>query len=494
MKLRTLFSKKQAKKPPPTPDEIRELLNSEEDEEAERLGLLLASQNRPEEYLEEASGVAHRAITPIMRQSWMNYVATLPTESIVHLLNSENRSVRARTLMAITAHQIPVGIPPISRALHDDDRWVRLMACAAAYQLGMGKLAEVTWRTLPLSSFNDRGLLQFIEPLSKPHASFLKQLAHFTSPRVREAAIVKMGEHLSDFSDPDLLETGLSSITHDNPDIRAAGVWLLKAAAPDNAADYIAALLSDLSEKVRQNAAKALNQFQPSAAEPYLHSERFEVVEAAILAYPTGGERLLRREIHTAAHLEQVHPTITLNAIERVKRIASLLGKEIKPPKPHKPFDLADPWVLRYKEGEMNRLLFLKQIPYFEGLLLEELLIIDEKLVEEEYLQGEVIFEEGAPGDRFYIVYEGKVDLTAHGQPIASVEPGGHFAEMALFEDAPRSATATAASDTTLLALEKQAFNSLVIQRPQILLQICRELSHRIRDLNRQNADLGGAK
>ena len=136
----------------------------------------------------------------------------------------------------------------------------------------------------------------------------------------------------------------------------------------------------------------------------------------------------------------------------------------------------------------MNRLLFLKNIPYFEGLLLEELLRIDEQMTQEEFLEGETIFEQGDPGDRFYIVYEGKVALSSAGELLTELGPGDHFAEMALFEDQPRSASATAASKCLLLSLDKIAFNSLVLQRPTILLQICRELSRRLRQMDEKLA------
>ncbi|MGE3954049.1 MAG: cyclic nucleotide-binding domain-containing protein [Parachlamydiales bacterium] len=136
----------------------------------------------------------------------------------------------------------------------------------------------------------------------------------------------------------------------------------------------------------------------------------------------------------------------------------------------------------------MNRLLFLKKTPYFEGLLLEELALLDQRLTQEEFLKGETIFAEGSEGDRFYLVYEGRVALTHGMRPLTELREGEGFGEMALFEEESRSATATAATDTLLLSLDRAHFHELMLQRPTILLQICRQLSHRLREMDKRFA------
>ena len=61
---------------------------------------------------------------------------------------------------------------------------------------------------------------------------------------------------------------------------------------------------------------------------------------------------------------------------------------------------------------------------------------------------------------------------------------GDYFGEMALFEDAVRSATIRTAEEARFLILHKQEFTEIVREYPQIALHICKALSARIRDLH----------
>jgi MFS family permease len=75
---------------------------------------------------------------------------------------------------------------------------------------------------------------------------------------------------------------------------------------------------------------------------------------------------------------------------------------------------------------------------------------------------GETVFREGDVGDRFYVVADGLVRLTRDGAEIATAEAGDFFGEVALLHDVPRTATAIAAEDTSLVALERDAFLAAV--------------------------------
>jgi CRP-like cAMP-binding protein len=101
---------------------------------------------------------------------------------------------------------------------------------------------------------------------------------------------------------------------------------------------------------------------------------------------------------------------------------------------------------------------------------------------------GKMIFDEGEPGDSFYIVYSGSVEILKTGpegiaERLAVKREGEGFGEMALLNDAPRSAGARAAEDTELIVLPQEAFLALVGHEP-LALRLLQSFSKALRALN----------
>ena len=71
---------------------------------------------------------------------------------------------------------------------------------------------------------------------------------------------------------------------------------------------------------------------------------------------------------------------------------------------------------------------------------------------------GELLFEEGVEGDRYYVVVTGEVDLTSGRESIGVRGPGEGFGELALLHPVGRTATATARSDAELLSIDRATF------------------------------------
>ena len=80
---------------------------------------------------------------------------------------------------------------------------------------------------------------------------------------------------------------------------------------------------------------------------------------------------------------------------------------------------------------------------------------------------GSVILREGDPGDRFYIVVAGTVDVVQGGVPLTELREGGYFGEIALIRDVARTATVTARTDVVLYALDRDDFLAAVTGHPQ---------------------------
>jgi CRP-like cAMP-binding protein len=97
------------------------------------------------------------------------------------------------------------------------------------------------------------------------------------------------------------------------------------------------------------------------------------------------------------------------------------------------------------------------------------------------FAKGAVIFKEGEPGDCMFFVIEGTVSVQIGGADVTRLESGEIFGEMALIDHAPRSATAVAATDCRLAAINEQRFLRLVVQVPMFALNLMQVITHRLR-------------
>jgi len=97
---------------------------------------------------------------------------------------------------------------------------------------------------------------------------------------------------------------------------------------------------------------------------------------------------------------------------------------------------------------------------------------------------GECVFEQGDPGDVMYAVIDGRVDIALDGKVVESVGDGGIFGELALVEDGPRNASATAARPSRLARVDKEHFTFLVHEHPTFALQVMSVLAARLRSAN----------
>ena len=98
---------------------------------------------------------------------------------------------------------------------------------------------------------------------------------------------------------------------------------------------------------------------------------------------------------------------------------------------------------------------------------------------------GDTIFQEDDPGDRMYLVIEGKVNIVTYGTVLENVGMHGIFGELALIDNAPRSAAAIAAEPTELALIDRETFLELVRANPAFSLYVMRQLATRIRRMNK---------
>jgi MFS family permease len=108
----------------------------------------------------------------------------------------------------------------------------------------------------------------------------------------------------------------------------------------------------------------------------------------------------------------------------------------------------------------------LRGLPLFAPLPPATLEHLAASLVRVRAAPGMEITRQGEVGDRFYVVDEGELDVTIDGKPVSTLGAGDHFGEIALLREVPRTATVTARTDASLLALERDEFVSAVTGHP----------------------------
>jgi CRP-like cAMP-binding protein len=134
--------------------------------------------------------------------------------------------------------------------------------------------------------------------------------------------------------------------------------------------------------------------------------------------------------------------------------------------------------------GLLDEVELLRKIPLFakiEPSKLKLLAFTSERLT---YSEGDVLFEQGDAGDAAYIIIGGKADVVVDtpGGPlvVATLDEHEIVGEIAILCDVPRTATVKAKTEVTTLRITKDLFFSLIVEFPQIAVEIMRELAHRL--------------
>ena len=151
--------------------------------------------------------------------------------------------------------------------------------------------------------------------------------------------------------------------------------------------------------------------------------------------------------------------------------------------------------------------ILLKQVPLFDGIPDEILSELGKAIKERRLRHGEILFSEGDPGDAFYIIKSGQIEILKNdpgsGRQISLAfrSQGDFFGEMSLLEDSPRFAAAKAMGDSVVLELARKDFENLIINTPSVAMEVLGVLSSRLRqadlqmihDLQQKNEQLGVA-
>jgi len=128
-----------------------------------------------------------------------------------------------------------------------------------------------------------------------------------------------------------------------------------------------------------------------------------------------------------------------------------------------------------------NRLTFLLTTPMFEHLELDEIREIIHIVETQKYEAGDIIFSEGEPGDAWYALYRGEVEVVKQsggGQKhIRTLEPPSCFGEIAILDGLPRSATVRATQDTLVLRIPQSKFKELMDEEHLVACKLIKHMA-----------------
>ena len=94
---------------------------------------------------------------------------------------------------------------------------------------------------------------------------------------------------------------------------------------------------------------------------------------------------------------------------------------------------------------------------------------------------GQTLFNEGEKGHLMYVLISGTAMIMVRNRLVETAEAGAIVGEMAMIDDAKRTATVIAKTDCKLLPIERQRFNFLIQQTPNFALHVMRVIADRLR-------------
>ena len=108
------------------------------------------------------------------------------------------------------------------------------------------------------------------------------------------------------------------------------------------------------------------------------------------------------------------------------------------------------------------------------------------RIIEEvEVAPGEYFIREGESGDCLFIVIEGEVRVHSGGKTIILLGVGKTVGELALLDPEPRAASVTATEETLLFRIDREPFDEVMVDRPEIARGVIRVLARRLREQGR---------
>ena len=134
---------------------------------------------------------------------------------------------------------------------------------------------------------------------------------------------------------------------------------------------------------------------------------------------------------------------------------------------------------------------FLRRVPLFSGLTESQLDTLAAGSARRSYPKGRTVVSEGEPSQSMYIQLAGRAKVQrsdAEGKEVilAVLGAGEFFGEMSLIDDAPRSASVITLEPCEFMAVSKDAFKTMLVQSPEVAMNVMRGLVRRLREADKK--------
>jgi CRP/FNR family cyclic AMP-dependent transcriptional regulator len=135
-----------------------------------------------------------------------------------------------------------------------------------------------------------------------------------------------------------------------------------------------------------------------------------------------------------------------------------------------------------------KKLELLARVPLFSALRGRDLERVGQLADEIDVPAGKVLMRQGDTGQEFFIVVDGTLRVERDGKAVAERGPGEFVGEIALVDEAPRSATVTCETPCRLLVIGHREFHELLQEQRAIERAVLVALADRVRQLEPQQA------
>ncbi len=134
---------------------------------------------------------------------------------------------------------------------------------------------------------------------------------------------------------------------------------------------------------------------------------------------------------------------------------------------------------------------FLRRVPLFSGLTEAQLETLAAGSARRSYPKGRTIVSEGEPSQSMYILLAGRAKVQrsdSEGKEVilAVLGSGEFIGEMSLIDDAPRSASVITLEPCEFMAVSKEAFKAMLVQSPEVAMNVMRGLVRRLREADKK--------